>query len=945
MPLPASYSNIPNTMRDGDDAGDATPGSTAEGLLAGRINDLADAVTGLEPITAQWTNARIFNVESPTYGAVSDKFFVDGVAVASDNTFTSATANFAAPDVGKQVVIGRVGGPGANFHHSTIASVTNSTTVELTVAPAESWSQARFYLSRGATAAANTTAIQNAINACEAAGGGIVYLPGVGYWINGLVMGSRVWLMGAGRRATMLHLNSGQNGPVITNEQTLNSSAEHYQISDLLIEGNYLNQADISTTLASSYTVGNTTLSLTNASAFQNAGTVLLGGFRLQYMGKTGNTLTDVSGGWEGTTASNQSSGATISQRKGHGIFLMPNPYTPPGGVTPAGVETFDPCPRIYRVDIEGCWGCGFQAFGQWAGTIHDVHVTAVREHGFQPSYDTVMSDCISANVGRAGFYLNGPKTNLTGCSAFNSGSWDNSSGHGFFFEGPSWFEDGGRMVINAASQDNRACGVNAKYAQRIFFSGVLDSNGISGTEGQYAAVRLEGCTNGFIDATCVERRFDGVNKKQQNALEIVASTLPTTQMDIRLAHGGTNQVAVGPAIKPGSDLTGVNRITINGVELSPWKRPVKYSPIANVAPSTAPTTTLTAATVAGTTVNLAVASSAGFAIGDTLYLTPATIAERAVVTAIPNGTTIQIGTATASVHASSAEVRNVTRLIVGGTSWTPDGTATVNYDRVLLKNQTAAWQNGIYYVQGVGTAVFLLRSQDADVAEILEDGSTVAVGKGTVNKDSKWTLVTDVPFTLGIGSLRWTREQPAYDYPASGPSARGFTNTGAVLSNMDRTQSIVAALGTTALTTQVIRVFPLGVLRAGAVAAAINFFASAAAATITASWAGIARASDRLVLARSNNSTTSTGTNPLTFTFAASYTADEDLLIYGFLMYQATTLPNLFGVNQPSANLLGTPAVNGDSTTGQGTTPPTAGTTTLIAITADTEIPYAYLT
>lgn len=56
----------------------------------------------------------------------------DGVATASDATFTSASAGFAAQDVGARIIIASVGSSNANDTlYTTISSVTNSTTVEL----------------------------------------------------------------------------------------------------------------------------------------------------------------------------------------------------------------------------------------------------------------------------------------------------------------------------------------------------------------------------------------------------------------------------------------------------------------------------------------------------------------------------------------------------------------------------------------------------------------------------------------------------------------------------------------------------------------------------------------------------------------------------------------------------------------------------------------------
>ena len=75
---------------------------------------------------------RIYNVELDPFNAVSDEFFTDGSATSADATFTSATANFVAGDVGKTIVVLRAGPSALQDHHTTIASVTSTTEVELT---------------------------------------------------------------------------------------------------------------------------------------------------------------------------------------------------------------------------------------------------------------------------------------------------------------------------------------------------------------------------------------------------------------------------------------------------------------------------------------------------------------------------------------------------------------------------------------------------------------------------------------------------------------------------------------------------------------------------------------------------------------------------------------------------------------------------------------------
>lgn len=80
----------------------------------------------------------------------------------------------------------------------------------------------------------------------------------------------------------------------------------------------------------------------------------------------------------------------------------------------------------------------------------------------------------------------------------------------------------------------------------------------------------------------------------------------------------------------------------------------------------------------------------------------------------------------------------------------TIDGVALSAGDRVLVKNQSTAAQNGIYMVASGAWA----RASDADLSLEVTPGMLVPVEQGATNGDSLWQLVTDAPITLGITGL-----------------------------------------------------------------------------------------------------------------------------------------------------------------------------------------------
>jgi len=105
-----------------------------------------------------------------------------------------------------------------------------------------------------------------------------------------------------------------------------------------------------------------------------------------------------------------------------------------------------------------------------------------------------------------------------------------------------------------------------------------------------------------------------------------------------------------------------------------------------------------------------------------------------------------------------SAAVATTASITLSGTQ-TVDGIALAIGDRVLVKNQAAAEQNGLYLV---ATGAWS-RAADADVSLEVTPGMLVPVEKGTTNGDSLWQLVTDGPIVLGTTALTFEI--------ASGPS------------------------------------------------------------------------------------------------------------------------------------------------------------------------------
>jgi phage-related tail fiber protein len=82
----------------------------------------------------------------------------------------------------------------------------------------------------------------------------------------------------------------------------------------------------------------------------------------------------------------------------------------------------------------------------------------------------------------------------------------------------------------------------------------------------------------------------------------------------------------------------------------------------------------------------------------------------------------------------------------------TIDGVAVVELDRVLVKDQADAVDNGIY---DASTGPWR-RALDANGNRDFVHGSRVSVNEGSTNGSTAWRLTTDDPVTIGTDELDW---------------------------------------------------------------------------------------------------------------------------------------------------------------------------------------------
>lgn len=102
---------------------------------------------------------------------------------------------------------------------------------------------------------------------------------------------------------------------------------------------------------------------------------------------------------------------------------------------------------------------------------------------------------------------------------------------------------------------------------------------------------------------------------------------------------------------------------------------------------------------------------------------------------------------------ARAASTANVTVSNPGTSAF--DSITLSNGDRLLLKNQTTAAENGIYTFNGSGSALTRVTDMDA-WTEV--PGALVVVEEGSVNADTIWLCTSNQGGTLGSTNISWTQ-------------------------------------------------------------------------------------------------------------------------------------------------------------------------------------------
>lgn len=133
------------------------------------------------------------------------------------------------------------------------------------------------------------------------------------------------------------------------------------------------------------------------------------------------------------------------------------------------------------------------------------------------------------------------------------------------------------------------------------------------------------------------------------------------------------------------------------------------------------------------------------------------------------------------------------------------DGVTLVAGDRVLVKHQSTASENGIYVAVASGAAS---RATDADTSAEVTTGMFTFVSEGTANADSGWVLSTNDTITLGSTGLTFVQFSGAGQITAgdgltkSGNTINAVGTAGRISVSSDAIDIDAAYVGQSSITT-----------------------------------------------------------------------------------------------------------------------------------------------
>ena len=328
------------------------------------------------------------------------------------------------------------------------------------------------------------------------------------------------------------------------------------------------------------------------------------------------------------------------------------------------------------------------------------------------------------------------------------------------------------------------------------------DGSGVLSFDTIYSSFTITGDTGTDTFNTNETLDFQGNSQvvtavtNNQVAFSIANSSIGTTQLtdagvtNVKLANStitlGSSTLTLGSTTTDIAGITSlvVDDITINGQTIS--------TTASNKNIELSPHSTGTVTVPAG------YKDRAGF--------TDNSLANKAYVDSVSQGLDVKNSVEAATTTNLSATYSNGTAgvgatLTFGTAVTTLDGYTLVNGDRILVKDQTNAFENGIY--TRTSSTVFT-RAIDADTSSDLSGGVFVFVEQGTLNGDNGYVFTHNGAPTIGTTNL-----------PVSQFSGAGQITAGAALTKTGNQLDVAVDGSSIEITTDALNVKALGITNA----------------------------------------------------------------------------------------------------------------------------------
>jgi len=331
------------------------------------------------------------------------------------------------------------------------------------------------------------------------------------------------------------------------------------------------------------------------------------------------------------------------------------------------------------------------------------------------------------------------------------------------------------------------------------------------------------------------------MSTQNANAVAITGGTISGLSAPIAVASGGTGAATLTGYVKgtgtsaltasatiPNTDITGLGTMSTQSASFVAISGgAINGTTIGAITPAAGTFTTVNATSgtlgsVALTTGTITTAPSGGNDIVNKTY-----------ADGLAGGLNFHQACRLATTAALPANTYNNGAFGVGATltanangALSVDSTLTVAGDRILVKNEAAPANNGVYTVTQVGTAgtpYILTRATDFNTpgtgVNQIDAGDFFLITAGTANANTSWVQQTPLPITVGITSIVFQQ----FGAPITYSAGTGLTESPSYTFNIGNTGVTANTYGSASSAPQVIVNAQGQITSASSVAIAIN--------------------------------------------------------------------------------------------------------------------------